>query len=453
MRLKVFDFIDEALEELKNNKSLYQEVECCLQDIFHEILITNQKKAIDIRSRVKSCESLREKIIRNRLYFQFQNGIQLLDSLNDIVGVTIECRFIKEEEQILEYLRKIMKETNSPYYNYSKYPSLYLNLDMKQPQTQKNGFSIYRMDGYYILNGKKINFELQIKSLVHSFWSEVEHKLVYKNTSFYVYDEFMRNLLKSVHAQLTTTDQQLAIIYQQMQDLANNQSLHEKEFEMQCSKAINDVFAEKMYESLGFTLNIKQTSTILGHYIFMKDIKHQSEGYDRISMLIQTFKKISAAQIDFEHEIQISFSIDNEDVFISTLGNHLLKVMNEDYDWFVFFKMLFAIEPGNDMEDFCLFLNVIKNYLIDDYWFKTSFIKLSETEQKLLQDTCIAFLVKSLVSIGKIQILHHNIMIAIRNAFIKFIEELETRVLSYKDFMVYETAYYESWLETINSII
>ena len=61
------------------------------------------------------------------------------------------------------------------------------------------------------------------------------------------------------------------------------------------------------------------------------------------------------------------------DVFVHILGNYLISKLNRDYDWFVF-KMLF-IEPGNNMEDFCLFLNVIKNYLVDNYWLNTSFVR------------------------------------------------------------------------------
>ena len=88
----------------------------------------------------------------------------------------------------------------------------------------KNGFSIYRIDGFYEKDNQKINFELQIKALVHAFWGEIEHKLVYKNTNYYVYDSFMKDLLASINAQLTITDRQLSIVYQQMQELSLSDS-------------------------------------------------------------------------------------------------------------------------------------------------------------------------------------------------------------------------------------
>ena len=43
-------------------------------------------------------------------------------------------------------------------------------------------------------------------------------------------------------------------------------------------------------------------------------------------------------------------------------------------------------------------------------------------------------------------------MIAVNHAFVQFVEELEQRVLSYKDFMAYQEAYYEHWLKQVRTI-
>lgn len=88
---------------------------------------------------------------------------------------------------------------------------------------------------------------------------------------------------------------------------------------------------------------------------------------DRISLLFKTFKKVNNSQMDFENEIVLDGDFSSNDPFIQILGEYLVSVINIDYDWYVFFKMLFFIEPGNNTEDFVLFLKVIKNYLVDDY--------------------------------------------------------------------------------------
>lgn len=454
MRLKVFDMIDDALALLEEKDAFYHQVETEIRNVIHTLFKENDEYLVDLSSRVKSKESLREKIIRNRFYMECFEAKDVLNDLSDLIGVTIECRFIEEEHKALMHLRKCLVEQGEDGYCYTKeFPAFHLECTSQQPQIQKNGFAIYRMDGYYEKDEQRVNFELQIKALVHSFWGEIEHKLVYKNTNFYVYDEFMKDLLASINANLTITDRQLNIVYNQMRDLSqNNNGINEVSFEKQISKAINDLFAKKMNESLGFTLNIKNTSIILGHYIFIKDIRYDGGNHDRISTLFHTFKKLSHMHIDFENEIEIHNNFSSPDIFIHTLGSYLLTVINQDYDWYVFFKMLFAIEPGNDMQDFCLFLSVIKNYLVDNYWLNTSFIKLPLTEGELLHQECAKILAESLTAIGTIKMIYDDKMILINQAFVRFIEELEQRVLSYRDFMQYREAYAEEWMKQMHTI-
>lgn len=43
-------------------------------------------------------------------------------------------------------------------------------------QKQKNGFKIYRIDGIITDTNTDLPFELQIKSLVNTFWGEIDIK-------------------------------------------------------------------------------------------------------------------------------------------------------------------------------------------------------------------------------------------------------------------------------------
>ena len=454
MRLPVFDLIDDTLSLLETNNVFYHTVEHEIRAIFYEMFCDECDYFVDLSSRVKTKESLREKIIRNRFYKECTNAQDVLDQLSDLIGITVECRFIEEEHKALVWLRNLLNIQDEEGWFYCEaYPNLHLDVSSQQPQLQKNGFAIYRKDGLYEKYDQRVNFELQIKALVHSFWGMIEHKLVYKNTNYYVYDEFMKELLASINATLTITDRQLSIVYQQMQDLSQNDiGLNENSFEKLIAKAINDIFAQKMNESLGFTLNIKNMSTVLGHYIFIKDIRYDGGNNDRIAALFQTFKKLNSIHIDFENEIRLDETFTSKDIFIDKLGKYFITIINEDYDWFVFFKMLFAVEPGNDMQDFCLFLNVIKNYMVDNYWLNTRFLKLSLEEAELLHHECAKILARSLVEIGTIKIIYDQNMIRINQEFTLFVEELEKRVLSYKDFMAYADAYYEDWMKRIRQI-
>lgn len=454
MRLKVFDTIDETLSLLEQNNALYHQSEADIED-YLTLLFEGQDAIVGINSRVKSKESLREKIIRNRFYAENDGAQDILNNLSDLIGFIIECRFIEDEFHVLRDLREKLNIRNAEdgYYYSAINPNFFLDCDSRQPQIQKNGFAIYRIDGYYCIGDQKINVELQIKALVHSFWGEIEHKLVYKNTNYYVYDDFMKDLLASIKANLTITDRQLKIIYDQMQSASQDGAgITENSFEQLISKAINDLFAMKMNESIGFTLNVKKTSAILGHYIFIKDIRYDGGNNDRISMLFRTFRKLNSITMDFEHEIEMGGDFVSQDIFIHIVGTHLIEVINKDYDWYVFFNMLFAIEPGNNLEDFSLFLSVIKNYLVDNYWLNTSFIKLPMDQSELLHGECAKILAYSLCELSVIDIIHDDKMIAINKAFVAFVEELEERVISYSDFSQYKDAYYEEWLSRMRVI-
>ena len=270
---------------------------------------------------------------------------------------------------------------------------------------------------------------------------------MYKNANYYVYDDFMKELLASLKASLTIVDRQMNIIFNEMQDTSkNNLEVTQNSFESLITKGINDIFNRKLLNSVGFSMNIKNTSKILGHYIFLKDAQMNRNQPDRINALFYTFRKLNSVQLDFTSVLTMEGEFASEDVFIDTLGKYLISVLNSDYDWYVFFRMLFAIEPGNNINDFRMFLSVIKNYLVDDYWLNTSFVRLPMEDAKVLQRECLQMLADSLVHIGTIHILHDDKMSQLNRDFVLFVEELEQRTISYRDFMQYREAYHEEWL-------
>ena len=63
MRLKVFDTIDEALALLSENNEFYHEIEREIEQYLIAVFKESSEMIIDINSRVKSRDSLREKIM------------------------------------------------------------------------------------------------------------------------------------------------------------------------------------------------------------------------------------------------------------------------------------------------------------------------------------------------------------------------------------------------------
>lgn len=159
LKLELFNKIDDTLHLLKIKKEDYQQIRKEIKYILLDILDHNNEMIMDISSRVKSAESLREKIIRNRLYLKYETDQDILDHLSDLIGLKIECRFIDEEEKVFQILKNYFTiAVNDGYYCSKKYPYLKLELESKQPQMQRNGFTIYRIDGYYERDTEKNSF-------------------------------------------------------------------------------------------------------------------------------------------------------------------------------------------------------------------------------------------------------------------------------------------------------
>lgn len=455
MKLELFNKIDDTLSLLKMKREDYQQIRKEVKYILLDLLNHKNEMIMDISSRVKTADSLREKIIRNKLYLKHETSQDILDNLSDLIGLKIECRFMGEEMKVFSILTNHFKNRNEDgYYHSEKYPYLKLEMDTPQPQKQRNGFNIYRIDGYYERDNEKVRFELQIKSMVNSFWGDIEHKLVYKNTNYYVYDTFMKELLSSINSNLTIIDNQLRIVYDEMENSDRHQMglVSEVNFEKMLAKAINDLFTEKLKMSIGFTINVKNTSDILGHYIFIKNIKDDFGNPEKSGSLFTVFKKLNSIEIDFSEEIIMEDKFVSDDLFKQSVADYLFSQLNVDYEWYVFFQMLFALEDGNNIEDFSLFMDIMKDYIIDHYWFKTSFMKLEMNEATKVQDACSLLLAKTLCDVGTIQIIYNDKLKEIRRVFTLFIEELEKRVISYQDFAHYCEAYYEQLREQIRAI-
>ena len=113
-----------------------------------------------------------------------------------MIGVRVECRFIEDEMEIYKILKKFFNKRNVDGYYYNALnENIRLELSGKQPQEQKNGFEIFRIDGVYEINGRTIKFELQIKSLVNIFWGELEHKIIYKDNNYRIADGFLKEMI------------------------------------------------------------------------------------------------------------------------------------------------------------------------------------------------------------------------------------------------------------------
>lgn len=358
MRLPLFSLIDDTIHILAKRKEFYQDCAYELQSVFDELLDCNALIGVNVR--VKGEYSLREKIIRKELYKQFDSAYELLSNLSDLVGLRAECRFLSEEVTLYNRLMATCRERQSDgLYSVPNHPNIRLNLDVPQPEQQKNGLLIYRIDGRYHKNGVCAPFELQIKSLVHVFWAEIEHQLIYKNNSYQLVDQFMKKLLFSTYTNLEQIDRHLQLIYDRMQDGHSNERMLNKEsMQSLVAKSISDVFFHKMKDQMGYSLRLNDACDILSRFLLERCGGDAVN--DSFTAIYERIASAAATPITFEEELSLDGVYAADDAFCQRLGDHIIAKMNEDYGWNLFFRMLFALEPGDNLEDFSAFLDLYR---------------------------------------------------------------------------------------------
>ncbi|MBU5483191.1 relA/spoT family protein [Clostridium sp. MSJ-11] len=436
MELEMFNYINEVI---RNFDKLYDELEIGSKEIelyFEKILEENNEGFLNITTRVKSSSSLREKIIRNQYYKKYSSAEELLLNLSDLIGVRIECRFVEDENNIYKVLKEYfnVKSEDGYFYN-DKNKNIKLDLNGKQPQEQRNGFEIYRVDGVFILRDKCINFELQIKSLVNIFWGEIEHKVIYKNNNYILRDKFLKEMMWSVKKNLSMIDNQLLIIYDQFNKISSTDSeTRKKNLEGVLSKIIYDIFSARMRESIGFVVDFKNSCDAIMQYIFRTNNAENIQEYN--NTLINTFSRlndIDKDQISFHNKIQLEREVIFDDQFSEIVGGKILSSLNKDFQWNLFFKILFEIELGNNAEDFESFIKYFKNVFYNNKSFKKIYLFFEKEEGEEIVNSIMKELAACFVKVDNISFIYDGNMKNINNIIDNTVKIILANVNTYEE--------------------
>ena len=360
--LAEFRYIDKALTTLDEKHDQLEVISKLLQMEFTEIMKLYTMDYLNITTRVKSRDSLKEKILRQGYYKKYNDPIRLIYQLSDLIGVRIECRFEQDERAIYKMLKKHFNIRNEEGYYYNEMnPNVKLSLDGRQPQKQKNGFKIFRIDGIVTDTNTDLPFELQIKSLVNSFWGEIEHKIIYKNYNYLLVDDLLIEMMHSIKNNLALLDKQLLTIYRNVEQRQTDEDYQRKTLEDVMAKMCNDVFAKQLKEQIGMNVNIKKACQTIMKYTFspteMLEFTEMSES------LIKALERISEiANENVEFNVPITFS--REPIYSTTfaqiVGPYFRDFMNKEFHWNLFFKILFTIEPQDSVDDFEKFLGFLE---------------------------------------------------------------------------------------------
>lgn len=363
MKLELFNFIDKTLSYLGENYDLFQSTSRDIASYFRS-KFQGDESFVNISYRVKSSTSVKEKIVRNNYYLNRLSPEETLFSMQDLIGIRIECRFIKDEETTFNKIKELFPVfIDSDMRGSLDKPCIELKLSDKQPMIQKNGFEIYKIDGLYKAKGnRELHFELQIKSIVNVFWGEIDHKVLYKNYNYMITENFFRDILGSIRTNLIMIDTQLMLLYNHVESMdQKDYQDNTRQLKFLLSKIIHDVFINKIRDELGIVINFKNTTDVIVDYLFMKCVKQKELSYgDQFINLLNRVTLISDMEMDLESYITFDRAPTYLDNFTRSVGESLINVINEDLSWNMFFKVIFIIEKGSNAESFEEFLYFLR---------------------------------------------------------------------------------------------
>ena len=151
--------LEGAIDEIKTRLNIIRKYK----------IINNDRDPIEyISSRIKSEESMKEKLKRKNLPINLESA---LTKVYDAVGVRIVCSYIDDVYEIVNMLKeyddlKVIKEKD-----YIKNP-------------KSNGYRSYHIIFQMSLNiageVKNVFTEIQIRTMAMDFWSSLEHQIKYK---------------------------------------------------------------------------------------------------------------------------------------------------------------------------------------------------------------------------------------------------------------------------------
>ncbi len=223
-----------AFKELQNDlKNVKDKLFCIIQKFLYDYYEVNKTDhdvdfvLFEPTSRIKGLKSFEEKLVRKNYIKTWniektQNGANdlrktILKNLDDIIGFRINCYFKKDEVAIYADIINYFESNGITVKDYGtedgkKHNNI--NEITEKIKKQANKEAIYKIVCVYTESeGNEYPFELQIKSLVHNLWGEVDHEIAYK-AKLYDYDyEKKSQIIKAVFDSLKASDTQLVNLY------------------------------------------------------------------------------------------------------------------------------------------------------------------------------------------------------------------------------------------------
>ncbi len=183
MKQQIINMLDEkSFEELndiaENAKRLMTYYRCAIFEIETKFRVLNEHFALrdernpieSIKSRLKSFDSIREKLQRKGLPMRFD---LIEQNLNDVAGVRVVCSFLDDIYMLADCLLQQDDVTLIERKDYIKNP---------KPNGYRSLHLIVEIPIFLSGEKKLVRVEVQLRTIAMESWANLEHRLRYKKT-------------------------------------------------------------------------------------------------------------------------------------------------------------------------------------------------------------------------------------------------------------------------------
>lgn len=189
--------------------AIRQELEAWLKDWARQLQPFDPRisNVASVESRVKSEKTFEEKLYRKDYIKEWEvtddknaNQALIMRTLTDLIGLRVNCHFLVHEIDFYHFFQNSKDSQTEKGFEF--------NFD--ENKDQKNGNKIWKFSGLF---KGTYHFEVQIKSIVHNVWGEIEHRTVYKNPTYDGFFDEKKRISATLHDAMMASDKELHILF------------------------------------------------------------------------------------------------------------------------------------------------------------------------------------------------------------------------------------------------
>ena len=171
-----------------------------------------------------------------------------------------------------------------------------------------------------------------------------------------------------------------------------------------------------MQDSIGVLVDFRKSCEAIVRYVFRdtldsgaldKDTAVVSENF---TIGFEKMRSIEEDLIDFTQKLEFDKEPEYRDEYTRVIGEHIKARINEEFQWNLFFRILFAIEPENNRGDFENYLH----YYTHRLYSKINYTKLNgnftDEETKDILDKILFKFGECFVTINSVELLYDNMV-------------------------------------------